>query len=170
MSISDGLGPFIFCRKTEKARPMRKEMDGNDVYFPPESALPPLMLYFSTVLFPTCTLTWQLANNYVFANFHNNINRISKLPKSPTTTMPTFHVKSEKFELFEDLFQMSLKIHNQLIENDRFSYFHSLMRVDALKTSKNINGPTRENLEEILAVFRRKYVKPQLMATAKHKF
>ena len=39
-----------------------------------------------------------------------------------------------------------------------------------LQTFKNINGPTRENLEEILAVFRRKYVKPQSMATAKHKF
>ena len=44
------------------------------------------------------------------------------------------------------------------------------MRGDALQTFKNINGPTRENLEEILAVFRRKYVKPQSMATAKHKF
>ena len=38
------------------------------------------------------------------------------------------------------------------------------------KLLKNINGPTRENLEEILAVFRRKFVKPQSMATAKHKF
>ena len=64
MSISDGLGPSIFCRKMEKARPMRKEVDGKVVYFPPESALLPLMLYFSTVLFPICTLTWR-ANNYV---------------------------------------------------------------------------------------------------------
>ena len=44
------------------------------------------------------------------------------------------------------------------------------MRGDALQTFKNINGPTREYLGEILAVFRRKYVKPQSMATAKHKF
>ena len=64
MSISDGLGPSIFCRKIEKARPRREEMDGRIVYFPPESALLPLMLYFSTVLFPICTLTWR-ANNYV---------------------------------------------------------------------------------------------------------
>ena len=34
---------------------------------------------------------------------------------------------------------------------------------------KSNNGPTQENLGEILAVFRRKYVKPQSMATAKHK-
>ena len=37
MSISDGLGPSIFCRKLERARPMREEMDGRVVYFPPES-------------------------------------------------------------------------------------------------------------------------------------
>ena len=112
----------------------------------------------------------QLANNNNSANFQNNINRISKLPKSLTTTMPTFDGKSEKFELFEYLFQTSLKIHNQLTEEDRMNYFHSLMRGDALQTFKNINGPTRENLGEILAVFRRKYVKPQSMVTAKHKF
>ena len=64
MSISDGLGSSIFCRKMEKTRPMREEMDGEVVYFPPESALLHLMLYFSTVLFPICTLTWRV-NNYV---------------------------------------------------------------------------------------------------------
>ena len=65
MSISEGSDRTFFCRKMEKARPMREEMDGKAVYFPPESALLPLMLYFSTVLFPICTLTWR-ANNYVF--------------------------------------------------------------------------------------------------------
>ena len=54
----------------------------------------------------------QLANDNNSANFQNNINRASKLPKSLTTTMPTFDRKSEKFGLFEDLFQTSLKIHN----------------------------------------------------------
>ena len=112
----------------------------------------------------------QLANNNNSANFHNNINRISKLPKSITTTMPTFDGKTEKFEFFEDLFQTSLRIHNLLTEDDRINFFHSFMRGDALQTFKNINDPTRENLEEIVAVLRRKYVKPQSMATAEHKF
>ena len=111
----------------------------------------------------------QLANNNNSANFHNNINRISKLPKSLLTTMRTFDGKSEKFELFEDLFQTNLKLHNQLTEEDRIKYFHSLLRGDALQTFKNINDPTRENLRQILTVFRRKDVKPQSMATAKHK-
>ena len=89
----------------------------------------------------------QLANNNNSANFPNNINRICKLPKSLTTTMPTFDGKTEKFELIEDIFQASLKIHNQLTEYDRINYFHSLMREYALQTFKNINGPTRENPE-----------------------
>ena len=84
--------------------------------------------------------------------------------------MPTFDRKSENFELFEDLFQTSLKIHNQLTQEDKINYFHSLMRVDALQAFKNITNYNRENSGEILTVFRRKYVKPQSMATAKHKF
>ena len=110
----------------------------------------------------------QLATNSNSANFNNNISLISILPKSLTTTMPTFDEKSEKFELFEDLFQTSLKIHNQLTEEDKINYFHSLMRGDALQTFKNITTPSRENLAKILTVFRRKNVKPQSMA--KHKF
>ena len=84
--------------------------------------------------------------------------------------MPTFDRKSEKFELFEDLFQTSLKIHNQLTQEDKINYFHSLMRGDALQTFKNITTLDRENLGENLTMLRRKYVKTQSMATAKHKF
>ena len=112
----------------------------------------------------------QMATNSNSANFSDNISRISKLPKSLTTTMPTFDGKSEKFELFEDLFQTILKIHNQLTQEDKINYFHSLMRGDALQTFKNITSLNRENLGQILTVFRRKYVKSQSMATAKHKF
>ena len=44
------------------------------------------------------------------------------------------------------------------------------MRGDALQTFKNISSRNRENLTEILTVFRRKYVKPQSMVTAKQNF
>ena len=64
MSISDGLGPSIFCRKMEKARPMMEEMDGKVVYFPPESAHSAFDVRISEVLFPIFTSTWRL-NNYV---------------------------------------------------------------------------------------------------------
>ena len=112
----------------------------------------------------------QLATNSISANVNNTSNRISKLPNSLTRKMPTFDGKSEKFELFEDLFHTSLKIHNQLTEGDKVNYFHSLMRGDALQTSKNISSRNRESPTELLTVFRRKYVEPQSMATAKHKF
>ena len=49
----------------------------------------------------------QLATNNNSANVNNNNNRISKLPKSLMTAMPTFDGKSEKSELFEDIFQTS---------------------------------------------------------------
>ena len=64
LSISDGLGPSILCRKMEKARPMMKEMDGKVVYFPPESAFFNFDVLNVKVFFPICTLTWRV-NNYV---------------------------------------------------------------------------------------------------------
>ena len=74
--------------------------------------------------------------------------------------MLMFDGKPENFELFEDLFQTSLKSHKQLTEDDRLNYLHSFMRGDALQTFKSINSSTRESLGGFLAVFRGKYVKP----------
>ena len=112
----------------------------------------------------------QLATNSNSDNFNNNINRISKLPKSLTTTMPTLDGKTDKFELFEDLFQTTLKIDDQLTEEDKRNYFHSLLLGHALKTFKNITSHNRGKLGEILTVFPRKNMKPQSKATAKHNF
>ena len=83
----------------------------------------------------------QLATKSISANFNNNISRNSKLPNFLTTIMATFDRKSEKFELLEDLFQTSLKIHNQLTEEDKTNCFHSLMRGDAIETFKNNTSP-----------------------------
>ena len=89
----------------------------------------------------------QLATNSNSANVNNNSSRIPKLPEPLTTTMmPTFDGKSEKFEMVEHLFQTSLQIHNQLMEEDKTNYFHSFMRGDALQTFKNIISPNKENL------------------------
>ena len=90
----------------------------------------------------------QLATNSISANFNNNISRISILPKSLTTKIPTFDGKSEKFELFEDLFQTSWKIHNQLTEEEKINYFQSLMRGDDLQTFKNITTQTERIWEK----------------------
>ena len=63
----------------------------------------------------------QLASNIISANINNNVNKISKLSKSLTTAMPTFDGKSKNFELFEAVLQTSLKIHNQLTEEDKIN-------------------------------------------------
>ena len=64
----------------------------------------------------------QLAKNTISANFEIEFHQIYK---SLTRTMPTFDRKSEKFELFEDLFQIKLKLHNQLTEDNRNQLFPS---------------------------------------------
>ena len=68
------------------------------------------------------------------------------------TKMPFFDGESEKSGLFEDLFQKSLKIHNQLTEGDIIHNFFSLMLGDALQTVKTIKSPASEKLAEILTV------------------
>ena len=63
MSMSDGLGPSIFCRKTEKLPPMREEMDGKAVFLSRRIRHFDLDVVFRKVLFLICTLTWRV-NNY----------------------------------------------------------------------------------------------------------
>ena len=65
MSFSDGLSPSIFCQKTERTRPMGKEMDGKVFIY--RLIWQFYVDVFFKVLFHICTLTWHV-NNYVFAN------------------------------------------------------------------------------------------------------
>ena len=87
-----------------------------------------------------------------------------------STTTLTFDGKSEKFELFKDLFHTMIKMQPDMTETMKINHFHSLLRKNALQTFRNINSTNRQTLEDILAVFRRKYVKPESQATAKHKW
>ena len=81
----------------------------------------------------------------------------------------TFDGKSEKFELFEDLFHTMIKMQPVMTEQMKINHFHSLLRKNALQTFRNINSTNRQTLEDVLVIFRRKYVKPESQATAKHK-
>ena len=87
-----------------------------------------------------------------------------------STTTLTFDGKSEKFELFEDLFHTMIKMQPEKTEAMKINHFHSLLRKNALQTFRNINTANSQTLEDILAVFRRKYVKPESQATSKHKW
>ena len=129
----------IYCSHSTTSRKQKKNRSTSQQQFRSENT--PATIELDHVLLAL----QQLANNKISSNLHNSINRVSKVPKSLTTTMPTFDGKSEKFEFFEDLSQTSLKIHNQLTEDDRINYIYSLMSGDALQTFKNINGPTRKN-------------------------
>ena len=82
----------------------------------------------------------------------------------------TFDGKSEKFELFEDLFHTMIKMQPEMVEQMKINHFHSLLRKNALQTFRNISSSNRQTLEDVLVIFRRKYVKPESQATAKHKW
>ena len=82
----------------------------------------------------------------------------------------TFDGKSEKFELFEDLFHTMIKMQPEMTEQMKINHFHSLLRKNALQTFRNISSSNRQTLEDVLVKFRRKYVKPESQATAKHKW
>ena len=86
------------------------------------------------------------------------------------TTPMTFDGKSEKFELFEDLFHTMIKMQPTMREQMKINHFHSLLRKGALQTFRNRNSINRQTLEDVLIIFRRKYVKPESQATAKHKW
>ena len=101
---------------------------------------------------------------------HKQAPNLPRLPKALATTMPTFDGKTEKFELFEDLFQTSLKVHPQITEQEKIHCFHSLLRGDALQTFRNMTETTKTNLSDIIAAFRRRYVKTQSVATARCKW
>ena len=78
--------------------------------------------------------------------------------------------KNEKFEDFEDLFHTTLRMQPALTEEMKINQFHAHLRGLALKTFKNIQRTPTTTLEDILVVFRRKYVKPESSASAKHRF
>ena len=82
----------------------------------------------------------------------------------------TFDGKSEKFELFEDLFHTMIKMQPEMTEQTKINHFHSLLRKNALQTFRNVSSSNRQTLEDVLVIFRRKYVKPESQATAKHKW
>ena len=87
-----------------------------------------------------------------------------------TLTFNGKNEKNEKFEYFEDLFHTTLRMQPNLTEEMKINHFHAHLRGLALKTFKNIQRTPNTTLDDILKVFRRKYVKPESSASAKHRF
>ena len=57
-----------------------------------------------------------------------------------------------------------------MTEAMKINHFHAHLRKEALQTFRNISALNKKALDDVLIVFRRKYVKPQSQATAKHKW
>ena len=106
----------------------------------------------------------------VIMGMNNKPSAKTLMVRPVSTTTLTFDGKSEMFELFEDLFHTTIKMQPDMTEAMKINHFHSLLRKIALQTFRNINTANRQTLEDVLAVFRRKYVKPESQATAKHKW
>ena len=81
-----------------------------------------------------------------------------------------FDGKNEKVELFEDLFHAMLKMQPEMTEAMKINQFHAHLRKEALQTFRTISALNKKTLDDVLIVFRRKYVKPESQATAKHKW
>ena len=79
-------------------------------------------------------------------------------------------VKNEKFELFQDLFHKMLKMQPEMTETMKINHFHAHLRKKALQTFRKTSALNKKTLDDVLLVFRRKYVKPESQATAKHKW
>ena len=94
----------------------------------------------------------------------------AKMLKPVSTNTLIFDGKNQKFELFEDLFHTMLKMQPELAEAFKINLFHAHLRKEALQTFRNISALNKKTLDDVLIVFRRKYVKPKSLATAKHKW
>ena len=95
--------------------------------------------------------------------------QVATMPKPVSTNTLIFDGKNDKFELFEELFHTMLKIQPEMTEAMKINYFHAHLRKEALPTFRNKSALNKKTLDDVLIVFRRKYVKPESQATAKHK-
>ena len=89
------------------------------------------------------------------------------MPKALTASLPTFDGKSEKFELFEDLFRNNIKMYPHLTEIQKINYFHSQLRGDALQAFRNIEDTKKDSLDEIMTIFKRRFGDYLSMAKAR---
>ena len=62
-----------------------------------------------------------------------------------------------------------LKMQQEMTEAMKINHLHAHLRKEALRTFRKISASNKKTLDEVLIVFRRKYVNPESQATAKDK-
>ena len=63
-----------------------------------------------------------------------------------------------------------LKMQPGMTQAIKINQFYAQLRKKALQTSRKISASSKKTLDDVLIVFRRKYVKPESQATATHKW
>ena len=116
---------------------------------------------------------------------NNSVNRLAdaiagigtqQRPQAGTMLKPAstitlfFDGKNEKFKIFENLFHTVLKMQPELTEAMKINHFHAHLRKEALQAFRIKSASNKKTLDDVLIVFRRKHFKPELQATAKHKW
>ena len=89
--------------------------------------------------------------------------------KSVSTNTLVFARKNEKLEHFGHLFHMLLKTQPEMPEAMKINHFHAHLQKEALQTYRNISASNKKTPDDVLFVFRRKYVKPESKVTTKQK-
>ena len=88
------------------------------------------------------------------------------IPKALTASLPVFDGKSEKFELFEDLFRNNIKMYPHLTEIQKINNFHSLLRGNAIQAYCNLDDTKKDN-QEVITAFKRRFGDFQSAAKAR---
>ena len=77
--------------------------------------------------------------------------------KDLTAPLTVFDGKSENIELFEDFFRNNIKMYPRLTEILKITYFYSLLTGKALQAYCNLDDTKKDNFEEIITVFKRRF-------------
>ena len=85
------------------------------------------------------------------------------MPKSLTASLRVFDGKSEKVDLFEDLFRNNIKMYPHLTEIQKFNYFHWLLRGNALQAYCNLDDTNKD----VTTAFKRRFGVLQSSAKAR---
>ena len=78
-----------------------------------------------------------------------------------------FDGKSQKIELFEDLFRNNIKLYPHLTVIQKTNYFHSPLRGNALQAYCNLDDAKKDNLEKVITAFKRRFGDFQSSAKAR---
>ena len=106
----------------------------------------------------------------VLADMNNKLSAQTLMVRPVNNHTDFFRSDVLKIQLLEDVSHTMRKMQPNMAESKRKIRFHSLLRKNAQQIFPSINRANSQTLEDLVAVFLRKYVKPESRATAKHKW